>query len=81
LPGRRGIAAIVGWSLAAQSRSSAIVLFAFRSRPIAWRRWCRRHSSGDLGDVAEGQVNLMFGGKICDLRGDRRLRQARERRA
>jgi Zn-dependent protease with chaperone function len=66
LPGRRGIAAIVGWSLAAAISIVAIVLFgvplaADRLAPLVPQAFERR-----LGDVAEGQVKVMFGGKICD---------------
>jgi Zn-dependent protease with chaperone function len=66
LPGRRGIAAIVGWSLAAAISIVAIVLFgvplaADRLTPLVPQAFERR-----LGNVAEGQVKTMFGGKICD---------------
>lgn len=66
LPGRRGIAAIVGWSLAAAISIVAIVLFgvplaADRLAPLVPQAFERR-----LGGVAEGQVKVMFGGKICD---------------
>lgn len=65
-PGRRGIAAIVGWSLAAAVSIVAIVLFgvplaADRLTPLVPQSFERR-----LGDVAEVQVKTMFGGKICD---------------
>jgi Zn-dependent protease with chaperone function len=65
-PGRRGIAAIVVWSLAAAVSIVAIVLFgvplaADRLTPLVPQSFERR-----LGDVAEGQVKTMFGGKICD---------------
>lgn len=66
LPSRRGIAAIIGWSLAATVSIVAIVLLgvplaADRLAPLVPQAFERR-----LGDVAEGQVKLMFGGKICD---------------
>jgi Zn-dependent protease with chaperone function len=66
LPGRRGIAAIVGWSLAAAISIVAIVLFgvplaADRLTPLVPQAFERR-----LGDVADGQVKVMFGDKICD---------------
>jgi Zn-dependent protease with chaperone function len=66
LPGRRGVAAIVGWSLAAAISIVAIVLFgvplaADRLAPLVPQAFERQ-----LGDVAEGQVKVMFGGKICD---------------
>src|SRR3979490_811763 len=66
IPGRRGIARIVGWSLAATVSIVAGVLFgvplaADRLTPLVPQAFERR-----LGDVAEGQVKTMFGGKICD---------------
>src|SRR5580704_8906750 len=65
LPGRRGVAAIVGWSLAAAASIVAMVLFgvplaAERLTPLVPPALERR-----LGDVAEGQVKLLFGNKIC----------------
>jgi hypothetical protein len=66
IPGRYGIARIVGWSLAATASIVAVVLFgvplaADRLTPLVPQAFERR-----LGDVAEGQVKTMFGGKICD---------------
>jgi len=66
LPGRRGIAAIVGWSLAAAISIVGIVMFgvplaADRLTPLVPQAFERR-----LGDVAEGQIRLMFGSRICD---------------
>jgi Zn-dependent protease with chaperone function len=66
IPGRHGIARIVGWSLAATVSIVAVVLFgvplaADRLTPLVPQAFERR-----LGDVAEGQVKTMFGGKICD---------------
>jgi hypothetical protein len=66
VPGRRGVAAIVGWSLAAAASIVAVVLFgvplaADRLTPLVPQSFERR-----LGDVAEAQVRAMFGGKICD---------------
>src|SRR6267378_4536106 len=66
IPGRRGVARIVGWSLAATVSIVAVVLFgvplaADRLTPLVPQAFERR-----LGDVAEGQVKTMFGGKICD---------------
>ena len=66
IPGRHGIARIVGWSLAATASIVAVVLFgvplaADRLTPLVPQAFERR-----LGDVAEGQVKTMFGGKICD---------------
>jgi predicted Zn-dependent protease len=65
LPGRRGVAAIVGWSLAAAASIVAVVLFgvplaADRLTPLIPPALERR-----LGDVAEGQVKIVFGNKIC----------------
>ena len=64
--GHRGIARIVGWSLAATVSIVAVVLFgvplaADRLTPLVPQAFERR-----LGDVAEGQVKTLFGGKICD---------------
>jgi Zn-dependent protease with chaperone function len=66
IPGRRGIAVIVAWSLAAAISIVAIVLFgvplaADRLTPLVPQAFERR-----LGNVAEGQVKAMFGGRICD---------------
>src|SRR6266436_3321312 len=66
IPGRHGIARIVGWSLAATVSIVAVVLFgvplaADRLTPLVPQAFERR-----LGDVGEGQVKTMFGGKICD---------------
>jgi Zn-dependent protease with chaperone function len=65
-PGRRGIAAIVGWSLAATVSIILVVLLgvplaADRLTPLVPQAFERR-----LGDVADGQVKTLFGGKICD---------------
>jgi Zn-dependent protease with chaperone function len=65
-PGRRGAAVIVGWSLAAAVSIIAVVLFgvplaADRLTPLVPDVLERR-----LGDVAEGQVKTVFGGKVCD---------------
>jgi Zn-dependent protease with chaperone function len=65
-PGRHGIARIVGWSLAAAISIVAVVLVgvplaADRLTPLVPQAFERR-----LGDVAEGQVKTMFGGKVCD---------------
>jgi Zn-dependent protease with chaperone function len=65
VPGR-GVAAIVGWSLAATASIIAVVLFgvplaADRLTPLVPDVFERR-----LGDVAEGQVKALFGGKVCD---------------
>src|SRR3981081_4037443 len=64
--GRRGIAKIVGWSLAATVSIVVVVLFgvplaADRLTPLVPQAFERR-----LGDVGEGQVKTLFGGKVCD---------------
>src|SRR3981189_347990 len=66
IPGRHGIARIVGWSLAATISIVAVVLFglplaADRLAPLVPQAFERR-----LGDVAEGQVKALFGGRICN---------------
>jgi Zn-dependent protease with chaperone function len=66
IPGRRGVAAIIGWSLAAAISIVAVVLFgvplaADRLTPLVPQAFERR-----LGDVAEGQVKTLFGGRICN---------------
>ncbi len=65
IPGRHGVARIVGWSLAATVSIVGVVLFgvplaADRLAPLVPRALERR-----LGDVAEGQVKTLFGGKTC----------------
>jgi len=65
-PGRRGVAAIVGWSLAAAVSIVVVVLFgvplaADRLTPLVPDSFERR-----LGDVADSQVKTVFGGKACD---------------
>lgn len=65
LLGRRGVAAIVGWSLAAVVSIVAVVLFgvplaADRLTPLVPQVFERR-----LGDVAEGQVKGLFGRRVC----------------
>jgi Zn-dependent protease with chaperone function len=66
LVGRRGIAAIIGWSLAAAISIIAVVLWgvplaADRLTPLVPQSLERR-----LGDVADSQVKTVFGGKVCD---------------
>jgi Zn-dependent protease with chaperone function len=66
IPGRHGTARIVGWSLAATVSIVAVVLFgvplaADRLAPLVPQALERR-----LGDVAEGQVKTLFGGKACN---------------
>lgn len=65
-PGRRGVSAIVGWSLAAAVSIVGVVLFgvplaADRLAPLVPQTFERQ-----LGDVAEKQVRTLFDGKICD---------------
>ena len=79
-PGRRGVAVIVGWSLAAAVSIVAVVLFgvplaADRLAPLVPEAFERR-----LGDVADSQVKSIFGAKVCDnAAGQTGLRQARHR--
>lgn len=65
-PGRRGVAAIVGWSLAATASIVAVVLFglpliADRLTPLVPEAFERR-----LGEVADSQVKTLFNAKTCD---------------
>jgi Zn-dependent protease with chaperone function len=65
VPGRHGVGAIVGWSLAAAASIVAVVMFgvplaADRLAPLVPQSLERR-----LGDAAEGQVKVLFGGKYC----------------
>jgi Zn-dependent protease with chaperone function len=66
IPGRHGVGAIIGWSLAAAASIVAVVVFgvplaADRLAPLVPSSLERR-----LGDVAEGQVKVVFGGKSCN---------------
>jgi Zn-dependent protease with chaperone function len=66
VPGHRGVGAIIGWSLAAVISIVLVVLFgvplaADRLAPLVPQALERR-----LGDVADGQVKALFGGKVCD---------------
>src|SRR5450631_3708512 len=66
IPGRHGTARIVGGSLGATVSIVAVVLFgvplaADRLAPLVPQALERR-----LGDVAEGQVKTLFGGKTCN---------------
>ena len=68
-PGRRGVAAIVGWSLAATVSIIAVVLFgvplaADRLTPLVPDSFERR-----LGEVADSQVKTLFDAKVCDNAG------------
>jgi Zn-dependent protease with chaperone function len=65
-PGGRGIAPIVGWSIAAAVSIVGVVLFgvplaADRLTPLVPQAFERR-----LGDVADGQVKVIFGNKTCN---------------
>ena len=65
-PGRRGVAAIVGWSIAAAVSIVAVVLFglpliADRLTPLLPEAFERR-----LGEVADSQIKTMFNAKTCD---------------
>lgn len=63
--GHRGVAKIVGWSLAAAASIVLMVLYgvplaADRLAPLVPASFERR-----IGDVAEQQVKLIFGDKVC----------------
>jgi hypothetical protein len=63
--GRRGVATIVGWSVAATVSIAAVIWFglplaADRLAPLVPSALERR-----IGDAAEGQMGAMFGGKTC----------------
>jgi predicted Zn-dependent protease len=63
---RHSVATIVGWSLAATVSIIAIIWFglplaADRLAPLVPEALERR-----IGDVAEGQIRTIFGGKTCD---------------
>jgi Zn-dependent protease with chaperone function len=65
-PGRRGVATIIGWSLAAAVSIVAVVLFgvplaADRLTPLVPEAFERR-----LGDVADSQVKSFFNARVCD---------------
>jgi Zn-dependent protease with chaperone function len=65
IPGRHGVGAIIGWSLAAAVSIVAVVVFgvplaADRLAPLVPPSLERR-----LGDAAEGQVKVVFGDKYC----------------
>jgi Zn-dependent protease with chaperone function len=65
-PGRRGVAIIVGWSIAAAVSIVAVVLFglpllADRLAPLVPEVFERR-----LGDAADGQIKKMFDAKACE---------------
>jgi Zn-dependent protease with chaperone function len=65
IPGRGGVAKIIGWSLAATVSIVAVVLFgvplaADRLTPLLPQGLERR-----LGEVADGQVKVVFGNQVC----------------
>jgi Zn-dependent protease with chaperone function len=65
IPGRHGVGAIIGWSLAAAVSIVAVVVFgvplaADRLAPLVPPSLERR-----MGEVAEGQVKVVFGDKTC----------------
>jgi Zn-dependent protease with chaperone function len=65
VPGRDGVGAIVGWSLAAAVSIVVVVLFgvplaADRLTPLVPRAFEQR-----LGEVADRQIKTMFNGKVC----------------
>ena len=64
--GRRGVATIIGWSLAATISIVAVIWFglpyaADRLAPLVPNTLERR-----IGDAADGQIRVMFGGKTCN---------------
>ena len=66
VPGRAGVAKIVGWSLAATLSIVTVIwigvpLAADRLTPLLPQTFERR-----LGDVAEQQVKILFGGTVCE---------------
>jgi predicted Zn-dependent protease len=66
VPGRRGVAAIIGWSVAATVSIIAVVLFglplaADRLAPLVPPAFERR-----LGDAADAQIKKLFGARVCD---------------
>lgn len=66
VPGRRGVAVIIGWSVAATVSIIAVVLFglplaADRLAPLVPPAFERR-----LGDAADAQIKKLFGAKVCD---------------
>jgi Zn-dependent protease with chaperone function len=64
--GRRGVTAIIGWSVAATASIVAVIWFglplvADRLAPLVPPALERR-----IGDAAEGQMSAIFGGKTCN---------------
>jgi Zn-dependent protease with chaperone function len=65
-PGRRGVGAIVGWSLAA---AVSIVTVVMLGVPLAADRLAPlvpQSFEQQIGDVAEKRINAMFGGRVCN---------------
>ena len=65
-PGRRGVAAIVGWSLAATVSIVAVILFGV---PLAADRLAPRVPNAferRFGEAADGQIKTLFNAKVCD---------------
>ena len=65
VPGRHGVAAIVGWSVAAAVSIVAVVLFgvplaADRLTPLVPQAFEAR-----LGEAADRQIRTMFDGRVC----------------
>ena len=65
VPGRHGVAAIVGWSVAAAVSIVAVVLFglplaADRLTPLVPQAFEAR-----LGEAADRQIKAMFDGRVC----------------
>ena len=65
VPGRHGVGAIVGWSLAAAVSIVVVILFgvplaADRLTPLVPQKFEQR-----LGEVADRQIKAMFNGKVC----------------
>ena len=65
IPGRHGVAAIVGWSVAAAVSIVAVVLFgvplaADRLTPLVPQAFEAR-----LGEAADRQIKTVFDGKVC----------------
>ena len=63
--GRRGVTAIIGWSIAATVSIVGVIWFAL---PFAADRLAPLVPPGlerRIGDAAEGQVSAIFGGKPC----------------
>src|SRR5204863_1259174 len=66
VPGRRGVAAITGWSLAATASIIAVIMFgvplaADRLAPLVPQSFERR-----LGAIARAQLKTLFDGQNCN---------------